>query len=452
VARSGTLLRISVTFLLIGGAGAWVILTPRAGFDMLRLVAGSVFVACVVYGLREPSILNPYLLFAITPASLLAYDATVSHWYLTPLQLETWIVAVLNMVAFTVGMRVSSRDARPRRVTSKWPAVSGQDVHHAIVLTAIGVLPSLYGVVTGLPVLMSGDLLGVGSYVAMMPLASTLMLAKYPAIAFAFKSKKPAVIVAVLAVSGGTLALGFNKSQLALLLVTIVVCMGKYGRRGLGSRRIVGVMVVIALVVAVASVTAFDISRSEFDSTKNLIQKGASWGHGEPLLLPYMYLVSGWTNLDYVIATQPGHTYGLWMLRPLLGYAGLDQYLGDVYTLIPYSNFNTFTFVAVQYKDFGAFGSAILSFVLGILMLRLYRWHVRSTSALVTAVYSLNAVAVLEMFFSNHFFSVGYPVTIVLVSGAYYLIASRWWGRETVDGSGRPYPTQDNMTSGSKSC
>ena len=83
------------------------------------------------------------------------------------------------------------------------------------------------------------------------------------------------------------------------------------------------------------------------------------WSGPEVLKMPYMYLVTAWNNVQYVLETQNTRTYGLWFVKPILGYFQLSGIFDSLYELKPYSSFNTYTYITVLFKDFGYFGSAI---------------------------------------------------------------------------------------------
>ena len=138
-----------------------------------------------------------------------------------------------------------------------------------------------------------------------------------------------------------------------------------------------------------------------------------------------MYLVTPWNNLQYVMETQNTRTYGLWTLKPLLGYLQLDDRFKPFYSMSTYSSFNTFTYIAVQFKDFGLVGSVLGSAILGTFVGYIYKKKLlNSVSPFDNACYAITAVAVFEMFFSNHFFKESYPFTIVIIMWIYTTVRS----------------------------
>lgn len=139
-------------------------------------------------------------------------------------------------------------------------------------------------------------------------------------------------------------------------------------------------------------------------------------------MMPYMYFISSWNNLQYVMQTQTSHTYGLWSIKPLLGYFQLDNFFSASYSLKSYSSFNTFTYITVLFKDFGILGSTFLSLFLGLFVGYVYEYKYLSTDYLDICCYSMVACATAEMFFSNHFFTQSYPFTILIIIWLYKLL------------------------------
>ena len=183
-------------------------------------------------------------------------------------------------------------------------------------------------------------------------------------------------------------------------------------------------MTVLSVVLLFASFT-FGLKGKEVRSSeerKDYYEQnyGVTWDSSAELLGPYAYLTTPWTNLQYVMLTQgTPHTNGLWLVRPFIGYLQLEDKFKDAYSIESFSSFNTFTFIAVQYEDFGFYLSVISSILIGLFVGRYYRRSLTTNSPLEVANYVLIAQATLMMFFSNHFLMLSYPVTIVLVMWIY---------------------------------
>lgn len=110
------------------------------------------------------------------------------------------------------------------------------------------------------------------------------------------------------------------------------------------------------------------------------------------------------------------------MIKPILGYLGVDEKFSREYELIPYSSFNTFTFICCGFKDFGYWLSILSSLFLGFFVKKMYSRYLISKSPFDVTSYILVALATVEMFFSNHFFMQSYPFTVLIMMELYKYI------------------------------
>ena len=151
---------------------------------------------------------------------------------------------------------------------------------------------------------------------------------------------------------------------------------------------------------------------------------GLDWSLSPELFLPYMYITTPWTNLQFVVDTQNERTHGLWLLKPVLGYIGLE--LGEILTLRSYSSFNTFTFIAVFFKDFGYLGSLVGTVLLAYLVIFVYRLYLSERSEITAGLYTVISLAEIQMYFSNHFVMQSYPVTALILFGILMVCLDRF--------------------------
>lgn len=389
----------------------------------LRFAALGLFFVCIFAGLHERHFFNPYYLFSLTPLSLALYDYSFSTYYLSQLNESTYYLGLLCIATFLVGLMVANRQRAGHGSNEHRGARREESLFYPLLF--LGMLPVIYGVAIAPNVLLSGDLLGMGKYVGMMPMSSILMICKYPALALAIKSKRKKRIAIALGCCIAALVLSFNKTNLIFLLFSTIFPIKKYLLTNARSNRVFIVVCALSAVVMVLSVTFYDSIRSDFNSTEALIARGASSSLPEPLMLPYMYLVSAWSNLQFVIETQPSHTFGLWLLRPLLFYFRIDGFFDGSYQLVAPSSYNTFTYIACLWKDFGFVGAPVVSCGLGLFVGHVYQKSRKSSSPFSLSAYALVAVAVCEMFFSNHFFSLVYPFTACIIAMLCDALAAR---------------------------
>lgn len=402
-------------------------LSDNLQVNLLRVIVIALFSYCIYKAHQEEFIINIYLLFSITPLSLLIYSEKISPYYLKELTNSTWVLATLNMAAFIFAYNITKQKTliRTRRIGNIKTELEGdrQEVSkkklrfHAYLLCAIGQVPML------------GNLLFHISF----PFKSIIGFFTYIGLAFAFKSKKPATVIIAIIFAAMNFLEDFNKTRLLYLAISMLVCLEAYIVKTRKDKIwfFGGIAVAVAFMILVAFPlksfarsggnfftffnNAAEITSSVFSHYDNRID----FNGPEFMQMPYMYLVTAWNNLQYVMQTQDSRTYGLWMLKPLLGYLQIDGYFEKYYELISYSTFNTFTYISILFKDFGYFGSIFGSVFLGFYVKRIALKVKKDGSAFDVASYGLVAMATLEMFFSNHFFSLSYPFTIVIIGYIY---------------------------------
>ena len=402
----------AIVFILLFASVAMIALVVANPEDVsYKLLALALFAACIYLGAKERHFFNPYYLFSLTPLSLTLYEYKFSTYYLDRLDPSTYGIALSGIAAFIVGLSLLRHADRSR------PAVDVEVRENRLFypLLLLGMLPIAYGITQAPGILLSGDILRMSEYVGLMPMSSVLMLLRYFALVLAIKSGQAQRIAVAACCNGFALALSFNKTNLVFLVFVLLISVQKYGLTTRRRKKAFAAVCIIAIVLIFASVTFYDSVRGDFDSTEALVRMGSS-GLPRFLMLPYMYLVSSWTNLQYVMCTQPAHTLGLWLIRPLLFYFRIDGAFADSYALVPASSFNTYTYLVIPWKDFGVVGVVLISLGLGLFISYLYQRARLSRSPFFCAAYALNAVAVVEMFFSNHFFYLVYPFTALIVA------------------------------------
>lgn len=411
--------------LVMGTTDTWITGT-------LRFICEMVLIATIYYGVTDRELFNPMLLFSLTPLSLLLYSESVSPRYLNSLTVTTWILGLINMIAFVWVVR---RRTRETLCTDFNPDIEDDDVlldeddtekqsliYHGIILIAVSRIPDLCRMIFGTSFF----------------LGSTINYLLYPGLCCAWKSKSKIFIALSYIVCVLSFATRFNKSIfLSVGLVTVLSYTKYYAESKKEERKLyVGIIVAtIAMIFVAFPVKTFIQNGNSLtwqgisDAVTTYFQGGDDhyattivWNGPDVLKLPYMYLVSAWNNVQYVMETQSSHTFGLWMIKPLLSWLQLDGIFEASYTLTPYSSFNTFGYVTVLYKDFGVYGSVFGSIVLGLFVSKVFNKYKWSDSPFDIACYAMTAQATLEMFFSNHFFMLSYPFTIILMCWLYKLV------------------------------
>ncbi len=366
-------------------------------------------IICIIRGMQESYFLNPYYMFAMVPFTLLIY-ANISNYHLD-LTINTWLIAIINIAVFIIALDFTSEYKK----ISKCVGLGGGSelTKHIILLLGIGFLPFVYSII----------------FKSNMPFGSMISLFATGAVVGAVKSKKKSLIILVTVMYVVSWVGYVSKFSVLTFVLAVIISYEKFYVTTARQRM---KLIILAVIGVIIMIIAFSFANQGRENTSGQAALdyyarygGAIWNGNSALFMPYMYLTTPWANLQYVMETQNTYTHGLWMLKPLLNYLQIDGLLGNAYNLTPYSNFNTFTFIACCFKDFGFWGSFISSAFLGFFTKKVYSRYKVSRSPLDVACYVLLSQAVLEMFFSNHFYMQSYPFTIVIIMGIYKLVFCR---------------------------
>lgn len=368
-----------------------------------------IFIVCILRGREEKYFINPYYLFVLVPLSLLIYR-NISN-YTMELSVSTWILAIINMSSYIIAVDFTPANRKLKRCIGV-----GKDnilIRNTLILLLLGFTPTIFQLVFG----------------RALPLASVMNLFSTAAIVCAFKSKNKYLIIFVIASFAFSWIGYVSKSSILTFCITCLICYEKYYISTKNQRK---KLIILSSVAVVVMILAFGFANQDRENVSGSAAVeyytkygGLVWDRNDNLLMPYMYLTTPWTNLQYVVETQNTRSYGLWLLKPLIGYFQLDGFFSSYYRMRAYSNFNTFTYIACNFKDFGYWGSCISSIFLGFFSKKIYSRYCRSKSPLDAACYVLVAQAILEMFFSNEFFTQSFPFTIVIIMGIYKLVFCR---------------------------
>lgn len=387
-----------------------------AAIIVLFIVAGY----CIIEGLKMDYIINPFLLFAIVPISLLMYDLSVSTHYLVEIRSDTYWLSIYNMLMFLLGLWLS-RHFRTR-VSGLWYAsckISERNAsHNAYLFMIIGLIPSMYGCVFGLGHLLSGNLYALKEIVNTAPLASIFSLFLYIGVMFAMYSKNIRTIILCVFTLLFSVVINFSKTTVVMMCICIIIHIYDLTKENAKIKKWFSLILVGALILFFASFTIYNNLRFDYDINTYFGDLGYVGDISAEWFLPVMYLISPWGNLQYIVDTTKEFSQGLWILKPILGYLQLDEIWDSVYELVPrYSAFNTYTYISVLYRDFGFWGSGIASLFMGMFVMRMFKMKMLYfDSPLIKAVYALNAYAVAMLFFNNHYFQLSYPFTIYIIS------------------------------------
>lgn len=372
-----------------------------------RLSAFCLFLVCLVFGGHERIITNPFLFFSITPLTLACYTS-ISDVYMLELSGKTWILCIINIYAFFLSLVFTPRF---KKISNCVGLQSNYLLKkHAIILYGLSMLEIL------LPVF-----------------DSILWLFRVAAFVCLIKTKEIKSWIIVLALIVITIATGkVSKMEILLDVLLVLICYVKYYSFNAKNKLKLIILLSAAIIIMVGSFIIPTKGQEANSSEESYLYYSSrvDWNLNTALFLPYMYLETPWSNVEYVVQTQDNRTRGMWMIKPLLGYLGMDDKYQQIYKLEPYSSFNTFTFVTPGFKDFGLWFSVIPSLLLGFFVKKVYTRYLISKSPFDIACFITVSLATIEMFFSNHFYMQSYPFTIIILMELYKIFVIRIEGKQ----------------------
>lgn len=362
--------------------------------------------SCIVLGMKYRFIANPYFCLTFTPLSLLIYDHTVSFIFLQILDPTIYAFGTCSIIALMLGVEIFASKTE----TSEWLYNQNRREYREPYFRA-GLVISALGMFFNMMMIAHLKLPGCAVFAQMV----------YIGMAFLLKSKKQQAYVVVALIMLFMLMTTFRKTVVLnyLFLVILSIYNVAYITRA-QLAKLVGIMALAFLFmifVAYPMKMYFRLQDESFqglqvahldetmeESTENYGDFGGSLGDIPYLVRPYLSMTTEWTNLNYVIETQPERTNGLFFIRPICKILQMDASWPEC-ELTPYNNtYNTFAFICPQWKDFGYVGAVILCFFEGLLVGWGYkRFRERSNSPIETVRYVWLSTTVVELFFSNHF-------------------------------------------------
>jgi len=367
-----------------------------------RLCTIAIFLLCIALGRTESKLFNPYYLFSLTPLSLSIY-VSISDIYMGELKSDTWIIAIINFLSFLFALKFTPSIKSTSNMVG--PYTMSSTKIHAIILLVISLFSSLYEYVT------KSDFV----------LSSVLSLCYVPALVCALKTKSKILIILCFAVVTLSMLGDISKTSILTYCLLLFAVSEKYYNT-IKKKKLI-IVVVGSLFIMLFSfnlaLKGRESSSSDDQIDYYLRNSDIRWSGYNALFMPYMYFTTPWTNLQYVMDNQKEYTYGIWLLKPILGYISVDDSFRSEMKITAQSSFNTFTYIGVAYKDFGLYLSIITSLCLGFFVSKIYSLYKKSKSPLDVGAYVFVAQATLQMFFSNHFLMHSYPITIVILMWMY---------------------------------
>lgn len=370
---------------------------------LFKIGAALMLLFCLTKGRKQVFVINPYYLFILTPISLLLYY-NISDVFFVDLIRDTWLLILLNTnavllaLSYTSPIRVKERKLSIRYAKKLYTYCS-------IVFTTVGIIPPIIYRFTG----------------NIIPLAYIITMLGVAGVLCAMATKRKYLIICVVSLYLVPILIGgTSKSAVLTLILALLISYERFyvNRNNIRKSRkilVLGCALAIPLMILSFSFATKDRDSLDADSTLSKYNSRVEWEGEASLFMPYMYLETPWANLQYVIETQDNRSYGYWLTKPILGTFMGDKLEDPKYAPHTVSSFNTFSFIALHFKDFGYWGSILLSLFIGFFIKKVYTLYVASNSPFDSTCYVFTAIATFEMFFSNHFFGQSYPFMIVIV-------------------------------------
>lgn len=373
---------------------------------IFKIAALLILIYCIAEGLKQKYIVNPYYLLILTPISLLIY-LNIGDAFFVDLTRDTWLLIICNIDALLIGLTYT-RPTRYRERKLKDTYAQSLYTRTAWIFTLLGIIPPLVFRFTGV----------------IIPLSYIISMLGVAGIMSATATKKLKLIIPIILIYIFPILLGgASKTGVLTVLMALIISYEKFyvNLEDLKSLKIIRKRIIICCVIAIpVMISAFTLANKErgsYDANENLeyYESSVVWDYDAAYFMPYMYITTPWANLQYVTETQDYRSNGYWLTKPILGPIFDDEFLEDDYTPQAYSPFNTFSFIGLHFKDFGYWGSLLMSLFLGFFIKKVYTLYAATCLPYDAASYVFTAQATLELFFSNHFFGLSYPFMIVIV-------------------------------------
>ena len=413
-------------FVIISGCFVALLSCYSRGFDVLTIiykVCGLILFALSLIGglIKDKDFFSPFTLFAATPFSILVYDEYLSSSFLPMPSAESVAHIILGQACFLVGLTISKISMK--RVRIQQSASIPLRKYSWVTLFIIGISPIVLALVLQpFNIGMSAEAIEEYRTNFSLPVISTLSCLTTGAILYVARTKKIKIFLVLLVITmlSGIFTLGKGSAVILFLTVlyaTIYYWDNKYRIK----------IIICSFLTMLALFQLYGVIRQGSLDSKTYISSYEYYTANndikyvtkplQPLYSMYMYLTTPLSNFSYIVENDFESTNGLLTMWPLLSTFQLKRVFGVTPEVKPIRKwpYNTHSFLADFYLDFGTVGVLILPCLLGFIVYVVYARSLHYNDVLLHAEYLYFGFATLMMFFSNHFTSIGYPVRIFLI-------------------------------------
>ncbi|MGL5416282.1 MAG: O-antigen polymerase [Clostridium sp.] len=173
------------------------------------------------------------------------------------------------------------------------------------------------------------------------------------------------------------------------------------------------------IIIFLLGIILFSLSFSLRNQNSNYINNAAEIMpkyQNSIIVKPLLYFNMNFNNLDIIVNNFHDYKLGENMIFPIVAFANIKDEINYNYKseYLATPNFNTCTYLADIYYDFGIFGVIILPFLLGIVYSRLYNIVNRKISVY-SVLYFLLAYCLIFCFFVNWYYNTAIVFDIVIL-------------------------------------
>lgn len=408
--------------------------------------ANIIFQKCIFYLLLcsllyigliiEKDWFSPFSIFSLFFFCLFIYSSEVCPYFLPQISTRSIILILLGSSSFILGMvafkkyRIKIRSNKNFK-DQKQIRTSYSPKYSYWILLMVGLTPTVISAaIKGVPAMtvegLSGNEIQEVRTSFFIPVFSMLSCLTNVALITVMSTQKKKQIIYVLIIVLISSSMVFAKLDLVFTMFFAAYGVIKY--KLVPSKTSKLMLIIGAVVIFLMLSQSYRYARGGdaeklYTFENNYISYGSKY-YSENLrdiYLTYMYMVTPFSNLDYIFENFKNYTNGKMTFWSLISISQIKRIYGLKPILKPIRvwPFNTHTFLADFYMDFGILGVSILPFFLGIFVYYFYSRTLISNDPLVISIYLYWGLATLMMFFSNHFTSVGYPLHYLIVIEIY---------------------------------
>ena len=199
--------------------------------------------------------------------------------------------------------------------------------------------------------------------------------------------------------------------QLIIMQIVLVTISYHYTIKKISLKKL-GIFLIIGLILFSLSFRLRNQSSQYINKVADIMPKYQSSMFVKPLL----YFNMNFTNLNIIVNKFHDYKMGQNMIFPIVAFTGLKNEFNYNYkeNYLATKNFNTSTYLADIYFDFGIFGVIIIPFILGVIYSFLYR-NMKKNLSIINLIYFLLIYCLIFCFFVNWYYNTAIIFDIILI-------------------------------------